>query len=89
MPTQRRGTFDFTINIPTVIAVISSITSGLMYFQNHISALELRQAEQAGDIRVLQSQVNSTGAQIQQFRIEVQQGMNDMKMAINGNKRVE
>lgn len=88
-----RGTgmkLDLTINIPTMLSIFAMVAGAVTYVNGQITAINNQQLVTAGDVKVLQTQVNSQGAQmatlrldtagqLTQFRSEVRQDLKDLK----------
>ncbi|PZQ95051.1 MAG: hypothetical protein DI533_20540 [Cereibacter sphaeroides] len=88
-----RGTgmkLDLTINIPTMLSIFAMVAGAVTYVNGQITAINNQQLVTAGDVKVLQTQVNSQGSQmatlrldtagqLTQFRSEVRQDLKDLK----------
>lgn len=88
-----RGTgmkLDLTINIPTMLSIFAMVAGAATYVNGQITAINNQQLVTAGDVKVLQTQVNSQGSQmatlrldtagqLTQFRSEVRQDLKDLK----------
>jgi len=81
---------DLTINIPTMLSIFAMVAGAVTYVNGQITAINNQQLVTAGDVKVLQTQVNSQGAQmatlrldtagqLTQFRSEVRQDLKDLK----------
>ncbi|XCX10864.1 Rz-like spanin [Salmonella phage BAU.Micro_SLP-22] len=81
---------DLTINIPTMLSIFAMVAGAVTYVNGQITAINNQQLVTAGDVKVLQTQVNSQGSQmatlrldtagqLTQFRSEVRQDLKDLK----------
>ena len=81
---------DLTINIPTMLSIFAMVAGAVTYVNGQITAINNQQLVTAGDVKVLQTQVNSHGSQmatirldtagqLTQFRSEVRQDLKDLK----------
>lgn len=81
---------DLTINIPTMLSIFAMVAGAVTYVNGQITAINNQQLVTAGDVKVLQTQVNSQGSQmatlrldtagqLAQFRSEVRQDLKDLK----------
>ena len=81
---------DLTINIPTMLSIFAMVAGAVTYVNGQITVINNQQLVTAGDVKVLQTQVNSQGSQmatirldtagqLTQFRSEVRQDLKDLK----------
>lgn len=85
---------DLTINIPTMLSMLAMVAGAITYFNGQISAINNSQLITAGDVKVLQTQVNNqetqlstlrtdTAGQIVQLRTEIRADLRDVKEGLD------
>lgn len=94
--TDNEGTgvkLDLTVNIPTILLIISMVSGSIVYINTQVTNVNNAQLTSAGDIRLLQAQTADnatatanlradTATQMNIFRSEVRGDIRDLKISV-------
>lgn len=78
---------DLTVNIPTLLAILSMVAGSITYVNAQITSVSNQQLNSAGDIRLLQAQMSDTQTSVASLRADTATQLNLFRSEIRGDLR--